>query len=370
MSEQPAPNEPEPEREESFVSILLSFGFLIFLVLAFKSSVLDANNIPSGSMIPTLKIGDYLFVNKMRYSLRVPFADIELLRIDDPRRGDIVTFIPPDDSGKNYVKRVVGMPGDRIRIRHVRSCELPEEAGQDPRKQNPDFQRGYACETGSGLGEPVVALVEFKPGDEGPWLNNGLVEIDTDDSRSELSDADNAGVLHPDYLPTNYDATYPVLFQEQVSGVEHYVVESSIRELNHYNVSLNGDGFVIQDGHYFVMGDNRDDSKDSRYLGPIERSRIRGKAVVIYFSINWFDDICREYVHLYERYKDPEDGFHLPDFPPERQQQLCSLDLDARDVMARVGSPLGRVLVYMQHMVQYRIPRMQVRWERIGRLLE
>ncbi len=369
MSEQP-PATP-PEQEESLVSILTSFGLLILLVLAFKSTVLDANNIPSGSMIPTLKIGDYLFVNKMRYSLRVPFTGMELFRIDDPRRGDIVTFIPPDDSGKNYVKRVVGMPGDRIRIRHVRACDLPGVIGKNPTDLDPSFKRAYACEPdGPGPGEPVVAFVEYRPGDSGPWLNNGVVEVGPATSRAELVDADNAGVLHPDYLPANSDTGNPLLFQETAGNVKHFIVESSIREQNHYNMSLNGEGFIIDEGHYFVMGDNRDDSKDSRYLGPIERSRILGKAVVIYFSINWYDDICKEYVRLFRRYRDPQDGFRLPDFPPEEQLKYCSVDLDGADLMGRVGSTFGNVLVYLQKTVQYRIPRMDVRWARIGRVLE
>lgn len=113
--------------EESPISSAFSFILIVILVFAFKSSVLDANNIPSGSMIPTLKIGDFLFVNKMRYSVRMPFTEAELIRIDDPQRGDIVTFAPPlralslGDSrdgffAKRYVKRVVGLPGDTIRI--------------------------------------------------------------------------------------------------------------------------------------------------------------------------------------------------------------------------------------------------------------
>lgn len=102
---------------------LVSFGILVVLVFAFKHSILDANNIPSGSMIPTLKIGDYLFVNKMRFSLYFPFTYWELLHFDDPHRGDIVTFVPPRDPSKNYVKRLIGMPGDRIRIRNISICD-------------------------------------------------------------------------------------------------------------------------------------------------------------------------------------------------------------------------------------------------------
>lgn len=94
----------------SLVSLLL----LIIAVFGFKDFILDANNIPSGSMIPTLKIGDYLFVNKMRYSIRAPFTGLELARLDEPERGDIITFIPPHERERHFVKRVMGLPGDRI----------------------------------------------------------------------------------------------------------------------------------------------------------------------------------------------------------------------------------------------------------------
>jgi signal peptidase I len=85
--------------EPGLLSSTISLFIIIFVVFAFKSSILDANNIPSGSMLPTLKIGDFLFVNKMRYSFRMPFSEGEIFRYDNPKRGDIVTFIPPDRAG-------------------------------------------------------------------------------------------------------------------------------------------------------------------------------------------------------------------------------------------------------------------------------
>lgn len=144
MSE-PGPNQ-ETKHIPEFISSTISLFFIIFVVFGFKSSILDANNIPSGSMLPTLKIGDFLFVNKMRYSFRMPFTEGEIFRYDDPKRGDIVTFIPPDRAiqeeipidpdqvirkpnqipiignlfAKRFVKRVVGMPGDELRITQKR----------------------------------------------------------------------------------------------------------------------------------------------------------------------------------------------------------------------------------------------------------
>ena len=108
-------------RRNSGLYHTISLGGIIFWVFLFKSVVLDANNIPSGSMIPTLKIGDFLFVNKMRYTIHFPFTDINLFRIGTPKRGDVVTFNPPEDTagylqGKRLVKRVIGIPGDIIKV--------------------------------------------------------------------------------------------------------------------------------------------------------------------------------------------------------------------------------------------------------------
>ncbi|MBL8032139.1 MAG: signal peptidase I [Leptospiraceae bacterium] len=101
---------------------VFSLAGLVAFVFAIKTSVLDANNIPSPSMEPTLMIGDFLFVNKMRYTIDLPYTNIHLIRISEPQRGDIVTFTPPQDSsqvmGKTLVKRVVGVPGDIVEVNH------------------------------------------------------------------------------------------------------------------------------------------------------------------------------------------------------------------------------------------------------------
>jgi len=117
-------------------------------------------------MIPTLKIGDYLFVNQMRYSLRVPFTEFELLHIDDPKRGDIITFIPATEPGKHLVKRVTGVPGDRIRIHNVGACELNTSYATE----TPRGKRAYSCDRSSldSYYEPMVALVEYREHDSGP----------------------------------------------------------------------------------------------------------------------------------------------------------------------------------------------------------
>ena len=227
------------------VYFIVSLGSLLFWVFAFKSSVLDANNIPTGSMTPTLKIGDLLFVNKMRYSFKLPFSDIKLFEMDQPQRGDIVTFTPPDRAGlrgKTLVKRVVGVPGDLVEV----------------------FD-----------GEVIVSGVRYP------------VTLQKD--RTSLKDLDYPRKIH------GADIGDFQLFKERVIDpktkklfVEHYIMKVDIEKIlltSKLRSPLNG--WSIPEGYYMVMGDNRDDSEDSRVWGLIPRKRIHGKVFMVYFSVNW-----------------------------------------------------------------------------------
>ncbi|MCB1165691.1 MAG: signal peptidase I [Leptospiraceae bacterium] len=350
-----------PPKEEHPVSVIISFGILLFLVFAFKQSVLDANNIPSGSMIPTLKVGDYLFVNRMRYSFRLPFLGTEVIHIDEPQRGDIITFIPREEPDKNYVKRVIGMPGDRIRIRNLNLCnpEIPVE-----RVANPE----YTCDETENLDRyrsPDIAYVEYRPADSGEWKHFTYRELGPEESRAILEDSDSTSVLHPEVVP-GIQTDVPVVLEENIEGKKHYIVERY-----HYMgadiapsmcPAISTTGCVLEPNRYFVMGDNRDDSKDSRFtgVGPIERSTILGKALIIYFSIDWRDRICHDFdasmaggigIH----------AFKLKDFTVDDQIAHCSPIDRMQDAET--------LWQYLVRTVLYRIPRMDVRWSRLGQIL-
>lgn len=360
-----------------------SFGALALLllaVLAFKDFIMDANNIPTGSMIPTLKVGDYLFVNRMRYSLRAPFLGREIVRIDNPRRGDIITFLPIYERDKNYVKRVIALPGDRVRIRNVPACELSAflsrssvgPAGWKPEMASvPADQRDYACAPGEPgrYPQPRVAVVEYREDDQGPWRNFGPRQLDAATSRAITEDSDDVNVLHPEARnlqppldPIVDSGAGPrALFLENVGGVVHVFAEADgpgaagglCQEINTER------GCLVPEDSYLGMGDNRDDSTDSRQFGWITRDRIFGKAVIIYFSVNWYDQICAAF---------REPGYQLPNFPPEEQARRCG---EGASVSGRAYNEflLGYVGRWIWETLRFRAPRMDVRWSRIGTIL-
>lgn len=220
---------------------ILSLALILFWVFVIKWSILDANNIPSPSMVPTLKVGDFLFVNKMRYTLRIPFTQVNLLRFGYPQRGDIVTFIPPETAGigKTFVKRIVGMPGDRLKV-----------------LDNEIFINGEKY---------PVELIEDERFEE----ILGDIDFSKDESKTE--------VLR--------------LFKEEVSlpnedrQVEHYMLKTNNSLFAHFQT--NDQEWEVPANQYFMVGDNRDNSDDSRRWGFVDLKRIEGKVFLIYFSVNW-----------------------------------------------------------------------------------
>jgi signal peptidase I len=203
---------PEPvvvEYAKSFFPVLL-------LVLLLRSFLVEPFQIPSGSMLPTLKIGDFILVNKFHYGLRLPVAGTKVVPINDPERGDVVVFKFPRDPRINYIKRVVGLPGDHIR---------------------------YDSKTLTINGEvmPLTLLAALPP------------------ERPERQ-----------------------LMREDLGGVEHEIY----RDLTFPRPA--GE-WVVPEGHYFMMGDNRDNSNDSRFWGFVPDELIVGKAFAIWMHWeSWF----------------------------------------------------------------------------------
>src|SRR5690554_2327310 len=194
-------------KEPYLVDLSRSFFPVLAIVLILRSFLVEPFQIPSGSMLPTLEVGDFILVNKYAYGLRLPVAGTKVVSIGDPERGDVMVFRYPEDGKTNYIKRVIGLPDDTVRYR-----------------------------------------------DKQLFIND-------------------------EKIPREFVARLPPMerWREEVGGVEHDVYLTLGR------VAGNGEGeWLVPDGHYFVMGDNRDNSNDSRFWGTVPDELVVGKAFAIW----------------------------------------------------------------------------------------
>jgi signal peptidase I len=208
-----------------------SVAIALILFFVVRSFFVEAFKIPTGSMEGTLLVGDFLLVNKMVYGAEVPFTHVKLPAIRSPQRGDIIVFQWPQDPTKNFVKRIVGMPGDTLEMRN-----------------------GDLIRNGVFLREPYV--VHTSPG-------------------SDVSDAEFKWQLA--YLiGANHPVSTPPRSPLSVATLEAAPA---------YHPTRNNWGpLLVPTNNYFVLGDNRDNSLDSRYWGLVADSLVRGQPLVVYYS--------------------------------------------------------------------------------------
>jgi signal peptidase I len=208
---------------------------VILVVFLLRSFVFEPFKIPSGSMIPTLLIGDYILVNKFTYGLKLPVLGTRLTQGNPLQRGDVVVFHYPPDPSQNYIKRVVGLPGDEVTYRNKQLTINGEPA-------------------------PQAAASDF---------------FDESEMRyAKQFDETLGGKKHQ------------LLVREQEPAVRLFEVKDfKYKE----NCSYTIEGFTckVPPGQYFMMGDNRDNSLDSRYWGFVPDANIVGKAFVVW--LNWHD---------------------------------------------------------------------------------
>ncbi|MCG8458301.1 MAG: signal peptidase I, partial [Holophagales bacterium] len=159
---------------KEWVKPLMVIGLVMF---SFRSAVADWNDVPTGSMKPTILEGDRIFINKVAYDLKVPFTTIRIAQWDDPEWGDVVVLRSPED-GKRLVKRVVGLPGDTIEVRGIylfRNSERAVYSELDPlvvSQIDPTEQPGYlfATELVEGRGHPIMSALRGSFATSGPWV--------------------------------------------------------------------------------------------------------------------------------------------------------------------------------------------------------
>ncbi len=199
------------------VELVGSLFPVLLLVLVFRSFLFEPFKIPSGSMIPTLWIGDFIVVNKYAYGLRLPVGNHRFLEVGDPERGDVAVFRYPVDPRINYIKRIIGVPGDTVTYRNKVL-----------------FING----------DPVIQ------DQVGSWVGEGLNR--------------------------NPPGTRPVKRLEHLGEEPHHIVVYPERPDQETQT------WTVPEGHYFVLGDNRDQSLDSRAWGMVSEDLLVGRAVRIW----------------------------------------------------------------------------------------
>jgi len=209
----------DEEKEPLLVEYARSFFPVVLIVLLLRSFLVEPFRIPSGSMMPTLLIGDFILVNKFSYGVRLPVLNDKIIEVGEPQRGDIVVFRFPKQPSVDYIKRVIGLPGDRVAY----------------------FDKKLYVN-----GQPIkqVSLGRYQGVGQG----------------ANMTGAER--------------------LEEDLTGVKHSIL------INH-GVPTVEDVFVVPQGQYFVMGDNRDNSNDSRYWGTVPEANLVGKAFLIWMNWDW-----------------------------------------------------------------------------------
>jgi signal peptidase I len=216
-----------------WVEYSISFFPVILIVFMLRSFLVEPFKIPSSSMVPTLLVGDFILVNKFTYGIRLPVVNKKVIELHNPERGDVMVFRYPEDPSLDYIKRVVGLPGDRIEYRNKR---LTINGAAVPTKQVDDY------------------------------LSKERMQF----SRR--------------YVETLGKAEHEILLEDDVPSMG--APGRAFPFSGNCNYNTGGMACTVPPGHYFMMGDNRDNSSDSRVWGFVPDENIVGKAFFIWLNLN------------------------------------------------------------------------------------
>jgi len=220
-------------KEPWWVEYSISFFPVILIVFLLRSFLVEPFKIPSTSMVPTLLVGDFILVNKFTYGIRLPVANLKVIELNAPQRGDVMVFRFPEDPSLDYIKRVVGVPGDLVEYRDKRL-------------------------TVNGVAAPMRRLDDYL-------------------SRERMQ-------FSRRYAEKFGEREHEILIDEDAPALM-----AQSRTFPHAaNCTYNTQGMAckVPPGHYFMMGDNRDNSSDSRVWGFVPDENIVGKAFFIWLNLN------------------------------------------------------------------------------------
>lgn len=224
------------QREPVTIEYAKGFFPILLVIFLLRSFLVEPFQIPSSSMRPGLVVGDFILVNKYTYGLRIPVLNTVFVPVKQPQRGDVMVFHFPEDPKTDFIKRVIGLPGDTV---------------------------AYQGKRLSINGQPV----RVEPDGTYQYVDKGFDVTDTVRYQEYLS-----GQLHPMIVDDKQPRS---------------LVLQAVRDFpNRENCTYSEDGFVckVPDGHYFMMGDNRDNSHDSRYWGFVPDANIVGRAFLVWMN--------------------------------------------------------------------------------------